>query len=237
MLRSDSALLDRWVAEAYARVAREDVLDRAAFLRLEPELRPRMVRFWLNRVLGTLRRLGFVHVDAVLKVVAADPPHGRVSLPGGWTVVREYDSVRLVRSAEGARTAFPQPDSYSYPVPLEGEVEIPEAGVRLASWCSPGRELPESGFEAAFDLDAVRRAEGSLQVRNFRPGDRFRPLGMAGHKKLKDLFIEKKVPRSRRRTLPLLLAGEEILWVPGCARSDFARVESDTELVWRVKLS
>ena len=66
-----------------------------------------MVRFWLNRVLGTLRRLGFVHVDAVLKVVAADPPHGRVSLPGGWTVVREYDSVRLVRSAEGGPDRVP----------------------------------------------------------------------------------------------------------------------------------
>ena len=237
MLRADSALMDRWVAEAYARVAREDVLDRTALLRLEPELRPRMVRFWLGRVLGTLRRLGFVHVDAVLKVMAAGPPHGRVSLPGGWTAVREYDSVRLTRSAEDARTAAPQPEDYSYPVPLEGEVEIPEAGVWLTSWCSAGRELPESGLEAAFDLDAVRRAEGSLHLRNFRPGDRFRPLGMAGHKKLKDLFIDRKVPRSRRRTLPLLLAGEDILWVPGCGRSDFARVESDTEAVWRVKLS
>ncbi len=237
MLRSDNALLDRWVADAYPRVAREDVLDRAAFLRVEPELRPRMVRFWLGRGLRTLRRLGFVHVDAVLKVMAADRPHGRVSLPGGWTVVREYDSVRLVRSAKGARTDIPRTDGYSYPVPLEGDVDIPEAGVRLTSWCSAGRELPESGLEAAFDLDAVRRAEGSLHLRNFRPGDRFRPLGMAGHKKLKDLFIDRKVPRSRRRSVPLLLAGGDILWVPGCARSDFARVESGTEAVWRVKLS
>ena len=115
---------------------------------------------------------------------------------------------------------------------------IPEAGVRLASWCSPGRELPESGFEAAFDLDAVRRAEGSLQVRNFRPGDRFRPLGMAGHKKLKDLFID------RRRSPAPGAAPCRSCW-PGrrycgfrAAPAAISPGSSPTpEAVWRVKLS
>ena len=232
MLRSDNALLERWVAEAYPRVVHGDALDRAAFLGLEPGLRARMLRFWLGRGLGTLRRIGFVHVDAVLKVIEAAAPHGSVSLPGSWTVVREYDSVRLVRSAGASR-----PDGYCYALPLEGDVEIPEAGVRVTAWRSDSREPPEGGFEAAFDLSQLERDRGELRMRNFRPGDRLRPLGMAGHKKLQDLFIDLKVPRSRRRTLPLLLAGEEILWVPGCARSDFARVEPDTGAVWRVRIS
>ncbi len=230
MLRSDLVLLERQAAEAYPRVARGDTLDRAAFLALEPEFRPRMVRFWLNRGLGTLRRLGFAHVDAVLRVIAGTRPHGRVSLPGGWTAVREYDSVRLIR-APGPRV-----EDYSYPLPLEGEVVVPEAGVRVTAWRSTASETPEGGLEAAFDLSCLERHGGEPRLRNFRPGDRFRPLGMAGHKKLKDLFIERKVPRSRRRTLPLLLVGEEILWVPGCARSDFARLGPDTGAVWRVRI-
>ena len=219
------------VADAYGQVAPGDALDRGAFLALEPELRPRMVRFWLNRGLGTLRRIGFAHVEAVLRVAAGTRPHGRVSLPGGWTAVREYDSVRLVQAA-----AVLPSGNYSYPLPLEGEVAVPEAGVRVTAWCTTGRERPESPFEAAFDLSGVQRDGGELRLRNFRPGDRFRPLGMTGRKKLKDLFIDRKVPRSRRRTLPLLLAGEEILWVPGCARSDLARLEPGTRAVWRVKL-
>lgn len=232
MLRSDNALLERWVAEVYPRVAHGDELDRAAFLGLEPGLQARMLRFWLGRGLGTLRRIGFVHVDAVLKVIEAAVPHGSVSLPGSWIVVREYDSVRLVRSAAASRA-----DDYCYALPLEGEVEIPEAGVRVTAWRSDSRERPEGGFEAAFDLTRLERDGGELRMRNFRPGDRLRPLGMTGHKKLKDLFIDLKVPRSRRRTLPLLLAGEEILWVPGCARSDFATVGPDTGAVWRVRIS
>ena len=237
MLRSDHAFLERRVAGVYRQITGGDALDRAGFLGLEPELRPRMVRFWLKRGLGTLRSIGFAHVDAVLHLIDGNSPHGRVSLPGSWTAVREYDRVRLTRSVDGPRAAGPRAAGYSYPLPLEGELVIPEAGVRVTSWCSAGRERPEGDLEAAFDLSRLRRNGGQLRLRNPRPGDRFRPLGMAGHKKLKDLFIDKKVLRSRRRTLPLLLAGEEIVWVPGCARSDFAKVESDTRTVWRVKVS
>lgn len=260
MLRSDNALLERRLAEAYRRIIREDVLDRAAFLGLEPELRPRMVRFWLARVTGTLRRFDYAHVDAVLDLIAGSRPHARVSLPGAWTVAREYESIRLVSSVEAASANAPaetvpsprgartpgiageervggQVDrEYSYPLPLEGELFLPEAGLKITAWCSDSLDLPTTPHEAAFDLRAVERVEGALRVRNFRPGDRFQPLGMAGHKKLKDLFIEKKLPRSRRRTLPLVLAEEEIVWVPGCARGDFARLEADSRAAWRVKV-
>jgi len=260
MLRSDNALLERRLAEAYRRVSREDVLDRAAFLGIEPELRPRMVRFWLARVTGTLRRVGYAHVDAVLDLIAGSRPHARVSLPGAWTVARDYESVRLVSSVEAASADAPtetvpsprgartpriageergggQVDAeYSYPLPLEGEIFLPEAGLEIAAWRSDSLDLPASPHEAAFDLRAVERVAGVLRVRNFRPGDRFRPLGMAGRKKLKDLFIEKKLSRSCRRTLPLVLAGEEIVWIPGCARGDFARLEPDSRAAWRVKV-
>ncbi len=254
MLRSDHALLERQVAAAYPEVARGGALDRPALLALEPEIRPWMVRLWLRRGLGTLRRIGFAHVDAVMKLIAGIRPHGRVSLPGAWTVVRQYDAVRLTRSV-GTPLAkrvllgmedlpsvedIPSEDDscplYSCPLPLEGELTVPEAGVHVRTWRSRSLEIPDDPFEAVFDLSRLRRDRGQLRLRSFQPGDRLRPLGMAGHKKLKDLFIEKKVPRSRRRTLPLLLAGEEIVWVPGCARSDFAKVESDTRTVWRVKV-
>ncbi|MCY4487726.1 MAG: tRNA lysidine(34) synthetase TilS [Deltaproteobacteria bacterium] len=237
MLRSDNVLLERRVAEGYPRVSRDDVLDRAAFLGVEPELRPRMVRFWLRRVTGTLRRVGHAHVDAVLDLIAGSRPHARVSLTGAWTVARQYESVRLVFATDEEREgAKGDGEEYSYPLPLEGELLLPEAGLKLTAWRSDSLDLPANPFEAAFDLRAVERVEGTLLVRNFRPGDRFRPLGMAGHKKLKDLFMEMKLPRPRRRTLPLVLTGEEIVWIPGCARGDFARLEPASRAAWRVKI-
>lgn len=237
MLRSDHALLERQVAAAYPGVARGGALDRTGFLALDPELRPRMARFWLRRELGTLRRIGFAHVDAVTRLMAGSRPHGRVSLPGSWTVVRQYDTVRLARSAEVQRGEDPPAKDYSCPLPLEGEVTVPEAGVRVTAWRSRKREIPQDPFEAVFDLSGLGRPEGRLRLRNPRPGDRFRPLGMAGRKKLKDLFIDRKVPRNRRRTAPLLVVGDEIAWIPGCARSDLARVGPETREVWRIRVS
>ncbi len=60
-----------------------------------------------------------------------------------------------------------------------------------------------------------RLLEGPLSLRGWRPGDRFRPLGMSGEKKLQDFFVDAKVPRQERGRIPLLLAGDRIAWVVG----------------------
>ena len=93
---------------------------------------------------------------------------------------------------------------------------------------------PESDLEALFDSSSLPE---TLTVRNFRPGDRFQPLGMKGHKKVKDLFIEKKVPITVRRTLPMLLAGEKILWIPSYGRSEVAKTGSQTKGILKVRLT
>jgi tRNA(Ile)-lysidine synthetase-like protein len=52
-------------------------------------------------------------------------------------------------------------------------------------------------------------------LRGWRPGDRFRPLGMSGEKKLQDFFVDAKVPRDQRGRIPLLIADGRIAWVVG----------------------
>jgi tRNA(Ile)-lysidine synthase len=73
----------------------------------------------------------------------------------------------------------------------------------------------------------------ALVVRSWRDGDRMRPLGLGGTKTLQDLFTDRKVPRALRRTLPVLEAGGEIVWVAGVALDErFAAEEGE-----RVSLS
>jgi tRNA(Ile)-lysidine synthase len=111
-------------------------------------------------------------------------------------------------------------------------LNVPEAGVTLKSERISVPPAPRPGAAASLTLmeglfDAALLPD-PLTVRNFRPGDRFQPIGMQGHKKLKDLFIEKKVPLSVRSVLPLLLSGDEILWIPAYARSEIAKVGPQT---------
>jgi tRNA(Ile)-lysidine synthase len=76
--------------------------------------------------------------------------------------------------------------------------------------------------------------EGAFTVRCARPGDRMRPLGMSGRKKLSDLFIDRRVPRRERASVPVIEANGEILWVAGVATGESARIRPGTARVIRV---
>ena len=67
---------------------------------------------------------------------------------------------------------------------------------------------------ALFDADVLPEA---LVVRSPAPGDRLRLLG-GGTRKLQDVLVDAKVPREARPSVPVLVAGDEILWVAGLAR-------------------
>jgi tRNA(Ile)-lysidine synthase len=69
--------------------------------------------------------------------------------------------------------------------------------------------------------------EAPLALRGWRPGDRFRPLGMSGEKKLQDFFVDAKVPRQERARIPLLLVGGRIAWVVGQRVAEDFRFRGD----------
>ncbi len=76
-----------------------------------------------------------------------------------------------------------------------------------------------------------------LRIRNFRPGDRFHPFGMQGTQKLKDLFINRRIPADQRRKIPLLVSAGVILWVTGIRRGAQAAVTAATRQVLRIEVA
>jgi tRNA(Ile)-lysidine synthase len=77
-------------------------------------------------------------------------------------------------------------------------------------------------------LDADLLASGPLTVRSWRAGDRMRPLGLDGSKSLADLFTDRRIPRSQRASLPIVLSDAEIVWIPRVATAEPFRVRADT---------
>jgi tRNA(Ile)-lysidine synthase len=93
---------------------------------------------------------------------------------------------------------------------------------RFGSWAlradlQPGVPAAEGPEHAVLDPESLG---GPLTVRGWRDGDRMRPLGLGGTKTLQDLFTDRKVPRSLRRSLPVVLAGRRIAWIAGVAVSE-----------------
>jgi len=67
--------------------------------------------------------------------------------------------------------------------------------------------------EASFDAEKI--GDSPITVRGYEPGDRMRPLGMEGSRKLQDILTDQKIPRAQRPSVPVVLCRGEIIWLPG----------------------
>ncbi|MGQ9801429.1 MAG: tRNA lysidine(34) synthetase TilS [Candidatus Saccharicenans sp.] len=76
-----------------------------------------------------------------------------------------------------------------------------------------------------------------LEVRSRQPGDKYRPLGMKGEKKLKELFCERKIPQADRGQLPVFVSGGKIAWVPGLPVADEFRITATTSEIFLIEKS
>jgi tRNA(Ile)-lysidine synthase len=98
--------------------------------------------------------------------------------------------------------------------------------------------LRQARVERAGDDMIAHVAGGApLTVRFAREGDRMRPFGMTGHKKLSDLFIDARIPRRERWRTPVVESGGEIVWVVGVAIGEGARVRAGNGEVIRLAAS
>jgi tRNA(Ile)-lysidine synthase len=178
----------------------------------------RMVRWLAKRVRTCGGELSARHVEIVMDLARSSPSGKKVQLPGGVTVRKERDALLfLARENAGARTLQDTALEYEYKIDLangEAKVDVAELGcafrLRVIDW-SPKRG--ETSMDRAVpDLDRLRFP---LVLRNWRPGDRLRPLGHRSAHKLKRLLNEKHVSRWERDGWPVLTSGGDLVWARG----------------------
>jgi len=125
--------------------------------------------------------------------------------------------------------------------PVENSVCLTAPGVTRAGKWKVTAEIIENGvvrldagaFTAYLDFD---RTGNELDMRPRRPGDRFCPLGGAGQKKVKDFLIDLKVPRLWRQNIPVITAGDDIVWLAGFRIDERFKVTENTRRVFRLAL-
>ncbi|OEU58023.1 MAG: tRNA lysidine(34) synthetase TilS [Desulfobacterales bacterium C00003104] len=206
-------------------------LDLAGLRNLHPALAKRVIRKGIMEAKGDLNRIEFKHIEAIQGLVTCLNPSRAIDMPGGVCVMREPEMLVFCHDRPGDTAA------YCYYIDDIGkEVYIREVNALIKSSLSqPDQSLVrESGPCCVFlDLDAVRFP---LTVRNFLSGDRFRPIGMSGTRKLKDFFIDEKLPIRLRRLCPIVLSRETIIWIGGHRLSDQVKIRSRTRKVLKLEL-
>ena len=199
-------------------------LDRAALLKIHPALRIRILREALRQIRGDLQRIEAVHLQAVENLLTGQRSQAQLDLPGCW-VARRYQTLWI-------RDVAPElPKPFDLLLPIPGELELPDGRILRTSIQS---ELEgESSHTTEYSLAGL---ELPLRIRSWKAGDRFEPLGMGGHKRLKQYFSDNRVESEARLQAPLLVNGEEILWIAGLRRSCHAVAGHDKGMSLRVEL-
>jgi tRNA(Ile)-lysidine synthase len=216
-------------------------LNLDGFARLHPALAAALLREFLARRIGSLRRFTRRHIDSLRRLCAGESPSATLDLPGGWRAERRYTALALERrsaDATGGRRFASRDglDTVDFELPLapEGITKVPQAGFVFHSTVMPAdaAPMPVGLYEACFDAD---HAGSGLVVRNFARGDRVFPLGMEGSRKVHDIFVDRKLARSLRRTFPVVTLEGQVAWIPGMVRARVALIGSETVRVFRLR--
>jgi tRNA(Ile)-lysidine synthase len=244
LLRDEDAFLDGLAAEAQPavvlsldRVEGRATLDAASLTHLPRAIARRVLRL-VALGLGITPSPASAGIEAVLEVAASPASANAADLPGFR--VERNGKIVVLRSRPLPRRQ--SPSAWTYDLPVPGRIEALEHGFALeALEAVEGRQLLQRQMVAADDYTAVidaTCAAGHLRVRTWRRGDALVPLGMGGRKKLQDVFVDRKIPRTWRDRVPVVVnEQDDIIWVAGVVLSEHAKVTDRTQSVVILRLS
>ena len=180
--------------------------------------------------------LGFEHIKAVLRLLQNGSSGKAVMLPGKTAAAYSYGKLYIGARADIEKLLNGECNSGACDITVATKniadgvtVNLPEGGELQFSIADTQQQV--SRMQAVVPLELAGK---SVCIRTRRDGDRFYPYGSAGSKKLKDYFIDNKVPRAERDGKLLVTAGSNVLWITGERQAGWKHEAAGKWLVMRL---
>jgi tRNA(Ile)-lysidine synthase len=236
LLREEDDYLEEKAGEAYLRVVHEEKnhlsFRFSEYRSLHKAIQWRVLRKMLERFCRGEKMMedGELDLDSIYRRLTRQSSFA-MSLPCDVSLEKRYDAVCLKKG----RPKPPPP--FAVEIISPGRTAIAEIGIEVVIE-EMTREDRLGDLKGAPDVALLdyHRLRFPLKMRNFRPGDRFQPLGLKGTQKVKQFFIDRKVPRFERPNVPLLISGETIAWVVGHRIDERFKVTEKTRKILRVEV-
>ncbi|MBP2242600.1 tRNA(Ile)-lysidine synthase [Cytobacillus eiseniae] len=166
--------------------------------------------------------LSAIHIENVIALMSNPHPSGTLHFPNGLNVVRSYEKCHFLFRLQ-------QVQSYRFEMSKPGKIELPNGSCIMMEFTN----LQEGSTHADTLLLNSEDILLPLVIRTREDGDRMTLKGMQGTKKVKDLFIDKKIPLHERNIWPIVTDGNgQILWVPGLKKFHYSiRQHSDSSFI------
>ncbi len=209
------------------------VLDAPDLTALHPAAARRLIRRAIQQAKGDLRGIDYWHTEAILRLAQSAAGHGAVCIPG-LRIQRSFGQIHFGRGAGGG------PGEYRYSVLASSSPDRASQRFALADSAihvqllekpeaSPLSDYVYNGEMFCLDRD---RLSGPLELRPWRAGDRFQPVGASSPKKLKALFQLARIPVWERRGWPVLADAVSVVWTRRFgASAAAAAADSSTRLL------
>jgi tRNA(Ile)-lysidine synthase len=198
-------------------------------------LTERLVRRLYEGVRGNRRELGANHVEQVVQLASGSSSGHHVELPGEIIVQRIFgelifsrrDAIQASRNNGTAKEAGAYQYVVSLPLCETATVSVAELGkcfrLKVIDW--PVTESDTKRDANALDADLLR---SPLILRNWRPGDAYKPRGRRHERKLKRMFLAGRVPSGDRAAWPVLESGGRVIWAQGMPAAEDFRARENT---------
>lgn len=192
---------------------------------IHPAVQRRLIRHSYQLIRNS-QGLGFLHVEEVRKLADNGQPGKILHLPDRVKVEKTYDCLifsDLDYSGSGGTLEVRR-------LIIPGITSVPEKNLIIRAELV--NEIKESFDLSSLAVIPFKDKIPELWARSRRPGDRLSPQGLKGSKKLKEYFIDKKIPRGERDRILLVAEDDEVLWIPGIAVSARVnRIETDSSYI------
>jgi tRNA(Ile)-lysidine synthase len=208
---------------------REIHVEEQVFSTLHPVIQKNLMHRVIALAAGSRKDITALHVEAVCDLF--ENQVGRhLSLPYGLAAYRDYDGIVLIRE-QNDKIPEKKQEACMTELVVPGET-IWQDGTKIHTEIIPFsgfyQQIPQKKYTKWFDYDKIK---SNVLVRTRCPGDYLQIGAFGGRKKLKNFFVDEKVPQRRRDEILLLADGPHILWVVGYRMSEAYKVTHETKRI------
>lgn len=235
LIRDDYMFIEKIAKENYELIKKyqsedEVILDVKLLKNADISIRKRVIRTAINTVLKDLNNIETIHINDILELMEKEDGK-MLNLPRNLKVYLENET--LVFTLKDKVT---DEKKYSYKIDINGYNRIDDLGLTVITTVTTKQEslkYPTSQYARVFDYSKIK---GDLILRSRENGDKIKPIGLKGTKKIKDILIDKKIPAQERYMYPILSDDNGILWLFGFRISEDYKIDEKTDKVIRIQL-
>lgn len=208
-----SDYIDKILQKTINKAYNDDTLNINIFLEQEELIQQKIIYYIMENLYhDDLYQINRTHVCSIMKLIQSKKPNGMINLPGEIKAIKEYSEIRFVKEIE---------NFVNYEIELVNFVELPK-----------GHNITKVENEEKNDNNVCRLLSSEIDlplfVRTRRLGDSMILKKINGKRKIKDIFIDSKIPLHQRDSWPVVVDSKgRIIWIPGIKKSKFSKQKAE----------